>query len=383
MTTANLVKKFNSLEGEMNGKYLNRRGEIHGLFVTLLARGNMILLGKPGTAKTDMVMTLAKQINGRYFETLLTRTSAPEELWGVYSLKDLENGVFRRITDNTLADAHVGFVDETFKCNSAVLNGLLGAMAMRTFRNGTAAPSPIPLQMLVGASNEMPEGGAEGELGALWDRFEMRFITDYLSDENNFTALLALAAANDPTTVIDMAEVEAAQKETEAVKVDPLMANLVNLWKSLRKEGYIVSDRKWRNCLKYLRANAWLDGRTECSEDDLEVLTHMFWQEESQIKPLRKIILAFANPLTVRANEIWDSSVEEFARIRSMPEDNAKERSLAATELNAKLTKAKRSLANMINEAIDTGKSSTKLKERLAQVEELNATLVKEILLNM
>jgi MoxR-like ATPase len=192
--------------------------------------------------------------------------------------------------------------------------------------------------------------------------------------------MLSLSPASEPKTTVDVQDIRNAYAEVAQVDVSPIFPNIANLWKSLRREGFQVSDRKWRNSLRYLQANAWLDGRTQCTEDDLEVLCNMFWQDPGQIKSLRKIVLSFANPLTVKANEVWDSAVEELARIRTL---EGKDQSLAATELNAKLTKAKRSLANWVQEAIDTGKSSAKLKERLAQVAELNTILVKEILLNI
>ena len=154
-------KKLLKIEEEMNGKFINRNEVVRGLVITLLARGNIVLLGPAGTGKTDLVQTLARCINGQYFETILTKMSSPEELFGPYNLKELEEGNYVRNTTNTAVDSEVAFVDEVFKCNSATLNGLLGLMAQRVFRNGGSAPSPTPTELFVGASNELPEGGID------------------------------------------------------------------------------------------------------------------------------------------------------------------------------------------------------------------------------
>ena len=144
MANINVRKQLNTLEEEMNSKYINRREVIHGLLVSLLAKGNIVILGAAGTGKTDMVQTLSRSINSECFETILTKTSSPEELFGAYDIRQLEQGNYVRNTTHTLVDSMVGFVDEVFKCNSATLNGLLGVMAQRTFPMGTVSPLLSP-----------------------------------------------------------------------------------------------------------------------------------------------------------------------------------------------------------------------------------------------
>ena len=383
-----MSNKYQVLEEEMNGKFINRREEIRGLLITLIARGNMVLLGKAGTAKTDMVQTLARSIDTECFETLLTRTSSPEELWGCLDIKELEKGNYKRNTQNSLAEAQVGFVDECFKCNSAVLNGLLGIMAQRTYRNGTSNPQPVPLQILVGASNEMPEGGVDGELAPLWDRFEMRFVTEYIKDERNFVKLLHITSALEPSTKLTVAEIQQAQVEASRVNLDPIEGKIVELWKGLRKEGYLISDRKWRNCLKYIKANAYIDGRTEATEDDLAILANMFWNVPEQIKPIRKLVLSYVNPETVKAQELYDIATEIFAELGNFDkEDDSKNKekygmsiSAKATEVHGKLVRTKKSLSTLQAELVKQSKNTKRVDEAITEVEEMILKVVNEFL---
>jgi MoxR-like ATPase len=71
------------------------------------------------------------------------RTSTPEELFRPVSLKALEQDSYRRKTTGMLPEARVAFIDEVFKANSAVLNGLLSVLNERIyFNDGEARPCP-------------------------------------------------------------------------------------------------------------------------------------------------------------------------------------------------------------------------------------------------
>lgn len=368
-------KKFVALEDEMNKKYINRREEIRGLMVALMARGNMVILGRAGTAKTDMVQTLARAIESDCFETILTRTSSPEELFGAYDIKELEQGNYVRNIKNTLATAQFGFIDEVFKCNSAVLNGLLGVMAQRTYRNGNAMPAPIPLQLLVGASNELPEGGTDGELSALWDRFELRYVVDYIHDTKSFLKLLYINGSQEPKTKIKMDEVIKAQKEIKAIPFTSIEQILVGIWKRMSEEGLSISDRKWRNSLRYLQANAWLENRNTIEEDDVEILKHILWQNPEQIKQVRKIISEFANPEIAKAQELADSATEIMAELGQFTDDEKANREQFKTtkaqqtiEVHSKLTRARKALNNMKNQMQAKGKNTKGIEENITKV---------------
>ena len=91
----------------------------------------MLLLGPPGTAKSALVRAIARAFGGSYFETLVTKFSTPEEIFGPISLKALEQDRFMRVTTGKLPEAQFGFVDEIFKASSAILNTLLTIMNER------------------------------------------------------------------------------------------------------------------------------------------------------------------------------------------------------------------------------------------------------------
>ena len=182
-----LRNKFLAIEKELNRDYQERRDVIRGLLVGLLSREHVLLLGPPGTAKSALAEDLCNRIGGRYFRWLLARTSTPEELFGPVSLRALEQDSYRRVTTGKLPEATVAFLDEIWKANSAVLNTMLSVLNERLFFNDGQLVK-VPLEFAVGASNELPED--REELGALWDRFLLRYLVGYIRDLRNFETML-------------------------------------------------------------------------------------------------------------------------------------------------------------------------------------------------
>lgn len=374
-------KKFLQLEKEFNGCFLEREEITRGLMVATIAQGNILILGAPGAAKTALAETLAKQLGGNFFSRLLTKVSAPEELYGPLSLRALERDQYKRVTDGKLPEANIVVIDEVFKCNSAILNTLLPIMNERVYFDEGSQPKSIPLQVLVGLSNELPDGGVNGELAALWDRFDLRYTVDYVKDERNFANMLKLNGIK-PTTTISLQELNAAQQQAEKVKItDDIISVLIRLWKNLRAQGFVISDRRFRNSLRFLKSHAWLEGRNEVADDDMAILANMLWTGTEQIKAIRKIVLGFANPLAVKANEIFDGAFELHAKLKEM--DDGSERTAIATEANHKLKMAQKMLDNLVKQAKAEGKATTKIMERIAQIKAMNEEVVNTYLLGI
>ena len=85
-----------------------------------------------------------------------------------------------------MPEAHIAFLDEIFKANSSILNALLTLINERVFHNGRERVT-VPLITMFGASNELPD---EEELTALFDRFMLRFMVDYISEDFRFLKML-------------------------------------------------------------------------------------------------------------------------------------------------------------------------------------------------
>ena len=216
MTITNF-KKLEEIRQALNSKFFERENEVEGILVALLSRQHMLMIGPAGTAKSALSVELAKIVQGtEYFQWLLTRFSTPEEVFGPLSLKDLEQGVYKRNTATKMPEANLVFLDEIFKANSAILNSLLTLINERLFyNNGT--PVKVPLMSVIGASNEYPEEG-EG-LEALFDRFLLRFELDYIADETNFVSMMKGTGQNQVMPSMTMEELVQLQFLTDMVTI--------------------------------------------------------------------------------------------------------------------------------------------------------------------
>ena len=149
--------KISMIKREMNDLFVERDAVIDCLMYALVSGQSLLMLGNPGTAKSAITYELCNRIeNGNYFQWMLNKTSDPSEILGPFSIKEMENDKFMRITTGKLPEAHIAFIDECFKANAPVLNILLPIMNEKIFYND-GKPNPIPLMTMIGASNEGPE----------------------------------------------------------------------------------------------------------------------------------------------------------------------------------------------------------------------------------
>lgn len=283
--------KMETIGKALSAQFAERDDVIEGLLVSLVARQHVLLIGVPGTAKSALISELARRITGAdYFQWLLTRFSTPEELFGPVSLKALEQGLYQRNASGKLPEAHLAFLDEIFKANSAILNSLLTLINERLFYNG-GAPIRTPLQSLIGASNEYPEEG-EG-LEALFDRFLMRFELDYIAEEQAFVSMLKGSSSVPAAMTID--ELYELQFLSDAVHVpDDVFEALAAIRRELKQQSIRPSDRRFKQSLSLIRAKAVLSGRPQAEPSDLLVLKSGLWEKPDQKDAVGKIVAKYA-----------------------------------------------------------------------------------------
>src|SRR5215510_9642929 len=165
--------------GPLKTAFVGKDEVIDLLGVCLVAGENLFLLGPPGTAKSALVQDLARRIEGRVFDYLLTRFTEPNELFGPFDIRRLREGDLVTNTEGMLPEASLVFLDELLNANSAILNSLLTVLNERVLRRGRETRK-LPLLMVVGASNRLPEDDA---LAALFDRFLLRVRCDNVPQE--------------------------------------------------------------------------------------------------------------------------------------------------------------------------------------------------------
>ena len=268
--------------------------------LSILSGENMILVGPPGTAKSEISRRLREILadtdSETYFEYLFTKFTTPEEIFGPLSIKQLQNDKFERNTEGYMPSSRIVFLDEIFKANSSILNTLLTILNERVFHNGLKREK-TPLISLIGASNELPF--ENDELTALYDRFLIRAVVGYVSDDE-IEELLDIKEtdmeipAEIKFTESDLNEI---RNESEKVRVTfgikkTIMQIRQDYNKIFSEDNHeIISDRKLVKMVKLLKISAYLNGRNKVDFSDLMLLTNCLWNNPENIEKVTKLVL--------------------------------------------------------------------------------------------
>lgn len=303
-----------ALRDELRARFPERNEVIDGSLCAVLAGEHVLLLGPPGTAKSALVRAIAQAFSGRYFEWLLTKFSTPEELFGPVSLAGLEHDRYERITAGKLPEAEMGFVDEVFRANSAILNSLLTLVNERVYHNGTKVVR-CPLVSLFGAANDLPDGK---ELEALFDRFLLRFDVQYLLQAQNFRSVIT---SPEPVSSVclTMDDLRAEQAAVAKVKItDDTVDALIAIRDACRAEGIVASDRRWKKSLRLIQAAAHLAGEAVTTPEDLAMLVDSLWREPKDRPKIARLVGRLADPVGAKAAEILDAAREAAQRAAAL-----------------------------------------------------------------
>lgn len=283
------------------GRFFVAKQELIDLMlVAAVAQEPLLLIGPPGTAKSDLVLKFKDAIGiaeEDYFEYMLTRFTEPSEIVGPIDIQQLREGRYIRREQGKLPTARLAFLDEIFKSNSAILNILLTIINEKKFYQD-GVPQPVRLRVLFAATNELPE---QGELAALKDRFVLKAESRSVQ-EDHFEALIDAgvqaevyrglnqkpwcenhAGLDDILKAHRYLTLQFGKKTREGEATDrekffpaEVFREYQRVVKTLVREDRIfISDRKLVKLYKLLRVRAWLFSGGTVTRDDLRLLAYL------------------------------------------------------------------------------------------------------------
>jgi MoxR-like ATPase len=291
-----LRERLNRFRLALGRHFVDKQPLIDLMTVAAVAQEPLLLVGPPGTAKSDLVVKFkdALGIEGTdYFEYLLTRFTEPSEVLGPIDINELRQGRYLRRERGKLPTARLVFLDEIFKASSAILNALLTVINERKFYQD-GVPVPVRLKVLFAATNEVPE---HSELGALKDRFVLKAACRSVQD-THFVELIDVgleAQTNKDLNVKPWAEGHASvedvlkahryltllmsrkePKDRELFFRDAVMREYRRVIRTLvREDEVFVSDRKLIKLYRLLRTRAWIVHGGSVEREDLQLLSYL------------------------------------------------------------------------------------------------------------
>ncbi|MGW0493668.1 AAA family ATPase [Streptomyces olivaceus] len=370
---------------ELSDRFYERADVVRTLLVTLLAGQHSLVLGPPGTAKSEMARELTGRIEGAsYWEILLSKFTAPTRMFGPIDVAALARGEYRQVYDGRATTAHVAFIDEIFKCSTAALNETLGYLNERIYHPESGGePVRCPLIGAITASNELPDGE---DSAAIYDRLLVRIEVKYLEDPSNFAALVRSAVSRPaaPTrTTVELAALRRAVAEhVPAVDVPDLIVDAVcTLRAALRRRELLASDRRWRQAVGLLQASAYLDGHRSVTENDLSVLTHVLWNSPAERPAVEREVLHLVNPDAKEALDLADTIDELEAQLDAMAGQSREALSeWVITKAHHQLATAGRRLERLREEAVGAGRSTSAVDRVTGRQRAVRARVLTEAL---
>jgi MoxR-like ATPase len=372
------IEKIKKIKEELKAQFFEREDVIDGIFCALISGNHILLIGPPGTAKSLLAHEICNRIGGaRYFQWLLTKFSTPEEIFGAVSLKDLENDEYRRVTTEKLPEAHIAFLDEVFKASSSILNSLLTIMNERIFHNGKEAIQ-IPLITLFGASNELPS--EEDELEALYDRFLLRYVLDYIKEDFRFLKMIQEDAAMGQKTTIGLEEIKHGQSQARKVSIPSPIVKLISQMRGeLRKKGMVLSDRRYKQSVLLLKTKAYLDGRTQVEENDLNILESTLWRDPGERGEVQAVIHQSLHGYRDRLREllIQAKELESYSKRQWDDEDMFIK---ANIEAQTKLRQILSKVDAVFEECKERGKPTEEITRVKSQIEDIQKEILNRLI---
>ena len=348
--------RFAQIRRDLGRVFREREAAIECITLAALAGTHALLLGPPGTAKSALFFGFLSSFrDARKFQTLVTKFQTEDEMFGPVKLSALKEDRWERNLAGRLAAVEFAFVDEVFKGSDAILNTLLQAMNERLY-----AGQPIPLRMIVGASNEMP---ADEGLAAMFDRFLLRDVVTYIGAEETWMDMVATAPSYAPQVFVSLDELSAACEAVGRVELPrPVVEAMLAIKKELGKVGIVVSDRRWIALTRVLRAAAWLDGDQAVSLDHLPVLAYGLWQTPEDRPKVAKILEAFEAGQVQELIALADGAIRAYV---NRPSDRAAYHK-AMPEIAGKVDGAIKGIEEQLSTS--SGRTRAKVAPRLEEL---------------
>lgn len=312
---------FLKISDAMNDAIIGQQTVVERLLIALLANGNVLMEGLPGTAKTRSIKTLSKLVESDFRRVQFTPDLLPSDVTGSEIYRE-QDGTFEFQPGPIFGN--LVLADEINRAPAKVQAALLEAMEERQVTVAGTTHKLPPLFLVLATQNPIEQEGTYPLPEAQMDRFLVYVKVPYPPAENELAILRLVRSENigeaaSPPAPISQDEVFAARNEVNSVHVaETAEQYIVDLVVASREpDRYDAALAKWvdvgaspRATIALdaaARARAWLHGNDYVSPEDIQSVApaclghriHLSYEAEAEGKTREDVVDAILERVAV------------------------------------------------------------------------------------
>jgi MoxR-like ATPase len=281
---------INQLKQQMQLSVLGQEHVVDSLIITMLANGNVLLEGLPGTAKTRSIKTMARVLEADLGRIQFTADLLPSDVTGTEIFQELNGKQLLTFQRGPIFNNLV-LADEINRAPAKVQGALLEAMEERQVTVSGKTYKLPDLFMVLATQNPIEQEGTYPLPEAQMDRFLMKINIDYPEDETELAVIRLVRGEEQPKSMDEQVKVQqdavfAAREEIHELHVSENVEKyMVALVMATRKpERYKSELKNWievgsspRASIaldKCSRAYAWMQRKEFVDPDDVRSILH-------------------------------------------------------------------------------------------------------------
>jgi MoxR-like ATPase len=309
------------LQRRLGEAIIGQEAVIERLIVALLANGNVLMEGLPGTAKTRTIKTLAKLIESEFRRVQFTPDLLPSDVTGSEIYRE-QNGTFEFQPGPLFGN--LVLADEINRAPAKVQAALLEAMEERQVTVAGTTHKLPDLFLVLATQNPIEQEGTYPLPEAQMDRFLVYVKVPYPPAENELSILRlvrreTVGTPETPPARVPQEAIFTAREEVGRVHVaetvEQYMVDLVIASRAPNRFGddlaqWIGIGASPRATIALdvaARARAWLDGRDFVSPEDVQAVApaclahrlHLSYEAEAAGKSREDVVAAILERVAV------------------------------------------------------------------------------------
>jgi len=283
---------INVLKQQMQLSVLGQEQVVDSLIIALLANGNVLLEGLPGTAKTRSIKTMARVLEADLGRIQFTADLLPSDVTGTEIFQEFNGKQSLHFQPGPVFNNLV-LADEINRAPAKVQGALLEAMEERQVTvAGQTHPLPA-LFMVLATQNPIEQEGTYPLPEAQMDRFLMKVNVDYPDEATELQVMRLVRGEEQPDSDsqaeavrVSQQDIFTAREQIHALHVAPAVEQyMVALVMATRDPGRYDGELKnWIEVGSSPRASialdkcsrvyAWMQGRDFVDPDDVRAVVH-------------------------------------------------------------------------------------------------------------